>query len=253
MDIKKILDILAIVLPFILIVFAFLRVDGNESKKTSPRIKALNGFTLLIAVLLLLIGGIKYLMPPEIKYVNSGEKPTAMAVSKHSDLFNNSVSSVLTAYYNMTEGFVNWDTILVNKYANEMKTALDNVKLEELKVDTTGIYESALDPVANAKTEVGNILSNPSIGAKRTSLNSLSENLRLLFIVVKYDREKLYWQECPMAFGDDQRGNWLSKTKAVRNPYLGTKHPEYKAGMLECGEPKDTINFIPVAPAPKAK
>lgn len=254
MDIKKILDILAIVLPFILIVFAFMRVDGNESPKTSARIKTLNGLTLLIAVLLLLIGGVRYFIFPSVGGSNnSGPKPQPMAVSKHSDVFNNSVSSVLNAYYNMTEAFVNWDTIQVNKYANEMKTALNNIKLEELKVDTTGIYESSLDPVENAKTEVGNILSNPAIGAKRTSLNSLSENLRLLFIIVKYDREKLYWQECPMAFGDDQRGNWLSRTKAVRNPYLGTKHPEYKDGMLECGEPKDTINFIPRDPAPKSK
>jgi hypothetical protein len=74
----------------------------------------------------------------------------------------------------------------------------------------------------------------------------LSEDLRLLFIVVKYDREKLYWQECPMAFGDDKPGNWLSKTVAVRNPYLGNKHPEYHDKMLGCGEPKDTINFIPI-------
>jgi hypothetical protein len=148
---------------------------------------------------------------------------------------------------------VNWDTIEVNKYGYEIKIALDNLKIEELKVDTTGIYESALDPLANAKAEVGNILHNLAIDAKRTSLNALSENLRLLFIVVKYDREKMYWQECPMAFGDDKPGNWLSRTNAVRNPYLGTKHPEYKDGMLECGGPKDTINFIPVDTTIKTK
>ncbi|MBO9657999.1 MAG: DUF3347 domain-containing protein, partial [Chitinophagaceae bacterium] len=55
--------------------------------------------------------------------------------------------------------------------------------------------------------------------------------------------EKIYWQECPMAFGEDQSGFWLSKTDSVRNPYLGTSHPKYKDGMLHCGAPKDTINF----------
>lgn len=173
-----------------------------------------------------------------------GPEPVPLAVSKHSPVFNQSVQSLLDAYYTLSEGFVNWDTIAVNKSAQELKTALDNFKVEELKADTTGIYESALDPLANAKTLTTEILSKPSIDQKRVSFNGLSENLRLLFIVVKYDANKLYWQECPMAFGDDQPGNWLSKTDAVRNPYLGTKHPEYKDGMLECGGPKDTINFM---------
>jgi hypothetical protein len=51
-----------------------------------------------------------------------------------------------------------------------------------------------------------------------------------------------------MAFGDNKPGNWLSKLKDARNPYLGNKHPEFKDKMLTCGEPKDTINFVPVDP-----
>jgi hypothetical protein len=243
---RKIVDILAIVLPILLIIFGFLRIGGNKSQKDIPaKIKTLNGLTILIAVLLLLIGiGRYYFLGGGSGTNDSGPKPLPITVSKHSDLFNSSIGSVLNAYYNMNEGFVNWDTTTVNKYGNIIKTALDNLKIEELKTDTTGIYESALDPVANVKAEVGNILNNPSIDAKRISLNALSENLRLLFIVVKYDREKMYWQECPMAFGDDKPGYWLSKTEVVRNPYLGTKHPEFKDGMLECGGPKDTINFM---------
>lgn len=173
-----------------------------------------------------------------------GPKPVALAVSKHSPAFNQSVQSVLDAYYNISEAFVTWDTVAIAQHGGNLKIALDNLKIEELKVDTTGIYETALDPLANAKSETANILSQPSIDTKRTAFNNLSENLRLLFIVVKYDQGKLYWQECPMAFGEDQPGYWLSKTDAVRNPYLGTSHPKYKDGMLECGGPKDTINFM---------
>lgn len=173
-----------------------------------------------------------------------GPKPVSLVVSKHSDVFNQSVQSMLTDYYAMSEGFVNWDTAAVNQAAQKLRVSLDSLRVDELKVDTTGIYESALDPVANAKSAVDNILGNAAIDAKRVSFNSLSENLRLLFIVVKYDQGKLYWQECPMAFGEDKPGNWLSKTDAVRNPYLGNKHPEYKESMLECGAPKDTINFM---------
>jgi hypothetical protein len=185
------------------------------------------------------------------KKLPKGPKPVSLAVSKHSDTFNQSVQSLLDAYYAMSEGFVNWDTNVVNKNASEVKAALDNLKIEELKVDTTGIYESVLDPLSNAKAAVGTIINDPSIDNKRIAFNNLSENIRLIFIVIKYDANKLYWQECPMAFGSDKPGNWLSKTDAVRNPYLGTKHPVYKADMLTCGEPKDTINFMTLNPTQK--
>lgn len=172
-----------------------------------------------------------------------GPEPAPLVVSKHSEAFNSSIQSMLNAYYSLSEAFVQWDTAAVTKYGNELKTALDSVKITELQKDTVGIYESALDPLNNARNETDNILANPSMDAKRTAFNSLSENLRLLFIVSRYDREKIYWQECPMAFGDDQSGFWLSRTDSVRNPYLGVQHPKYKATMLHCGAPKDTINF----------
>jgi hypothetical protein len=199
----------------------------------------------ILAILLLaFVGYIWFVYFRGGKKGPKGPEPVPLSVSKHSDSFNQSVQSMLDAYFVMSEGFVNWDTLVVNKNAAALKTALDNLKIEELKVDTTGIYESVLDPIANAKTATASIINDPSIDNKRTAFNNLSENIRLIFIVVKYDANKLYWQECPMAFGDDKAGNWLSKTDSVRNPYLGTKHPVYKDGMLECGGPKDTINFM---------
>jgi hypothetical protein len=200
-------------------------------------------FAILGIIILLLVAYVWYTFKSGPKGPK-GPKPVSLAVSKHSPAFNKSVQSLLDAYYNMSEGFVSWDTVAIARHGNELKTALDSFKIEELKVDTTGIYESALDPVANAKNETANILKEPAIDKKRTSFNLLSENLRLLFIIVKYDQGKLYWQECPMAFGEGYAGNWLSKTDAVRNPYLGTSHPKYKDDMLNCGGPKDTINFM---------
>ncbi len=173
-----------------------------------------------------------------------GPKPVALAVSQHSPAFNESVQGLLDAYFGLSEAFVKWDTVAISNQGTALKTALDSLKIDELKVDTTGIYESALDPLANARNEASNILANPSIDEKRVAFNSLSENLRLLFIIVRYDQGKLYWQECPMAFDDERPGYWLSKTDAVRNPYLGTSHPKYKDGMLNCGGPRDTINFM---------
>jgi len=206
-------------------------------------------FFAILGVLILLLAGYIWYTFKSAKKQPRGPKPVALTVSKHSVAFNQSLQALLDAYYSMTDGFVNWDTASISRYGNVLKSALDSLKIEELKVDTTGIYESALDPLANAKNETATILSEPSIDKKRVSFNQLSENLRLLLVIVKYDQGKLYWQECPMAFGEGQTGNWLSSTQAVLNPYLGTKHPQYKDGMLNCGGPKDTINFM-IPPAP---
>jgi hypothetical protein len=236
----KVLNILSIILPFLIVVLGLIRYYSDGKRN-------FNGTITLLAFLLLLTGLFRYFFIGSGGGGShkSGPPPVSLRVSKHSDAFNQSMGNILTAYYKMTEGFVNWDTSIINSSGNELRISLDSLKLEELRKDTTGIYESALDPLANAKAEVASILADPSIAEKRGSLNILSDNLRNLLVVVKYDRGKIFWQECPMAFGEDRPGNWLSQTIDVRNPYLGTKDPQYGDKMLNCGGPKDTIKFDP--------
>ena len=235
---KKVIDILGIVLPALIIILGVIRIFVKN-------MKGINSLTFFLAFLLLLGGVVRYLFYPGGGSNNTEHSRLSLPVSKHSDAFNKSIGEILNAYYKMTEGFVNWDNAVINSSCNELKISLDSLNLEELKKDTTGIYESALDPFVNSKTEVASILMDPSIAEKRGSLNILSDNLRTFLISVKYDREKLYWQECPMAFGEDRPGNWLSKTKDIRNPYQGTRDPQYGDKMLNCGGPKDTIKFDP--------
>ncbi len=236
---KKVIDILGIVLPTLIIILGIIRIFVKKTK-------GVNGLVMLFAILLLLSGTIRFLFFPEGGGSNnSGPRPVSLPVSKHSETFNLSMGNILTAYYKMTEAFVNCDTLSINSSCTELKIALDSLKLDELKKDTSGIYESAIDPLANAKTEIASILADPSLAEKRGSLNVLSDQLRTLWSIVKYDREKAYWQECPTAFGEDRPGNWLSKTTEVRNPYQGTKDPQYGDKMLDCGGPKDTIKFDP--------
>lgn len=228
----KILNILSIVLPFLIIVLGLTRYYSDGKRN-------FGGTITFFAVLLLLIGLFRYF------FIGNGgggsshsdPKPESLSVSKHSETFNNSVTTVLTAYYKMTEGFVNSDTSTISISGNALKIALDSLKIDELKKDTI-IYETVLDPYNNAKTELTAILADPSLDEKKGSLNILSDNLRNLLVIVKYDRAKIYWNECPTAFGEDKPGNWLSRNIESRNPY--TKEPD-------CGGPKDTIKFdLPV-------
>jgi len=246
---KKIIDILGIVLPVLLIIIGFMRVTGKKAPAgSSSRIRLLNSFTMIIAVILLLIGGIRYLFFSNGSSSGSNDpKPEPVAVSKHSDAFNQSFGKMLDAYFNMTEAFVNWDTAGVSTHSQSLKTALDNVNLAELKKDSAThpddylIYQTALDPLANAKSNINSIIESPALDKKRENLNMLSDNLRNLVLIIKYDKELVYWQECPMAFNDEIPGYWLSRNEEIRNPYLGTKHPKYKATMLACGESRGTI------------
>lgn len=170
------------------------------------------------------------------------EKPVPIAVSKHSDVFNHSVDAVLASYYVMADGFVNWDTAAVSKAALTLQTALTDFKVEELKQDSA-IYQTARYPLEMAKTNTGIIVNARDWAEKRHALNDLSDALRMLLLTVKYDQALVYWQECPMAFGEGQPANWLSGKNEIVNPYLGTKDPKYGQTMLNCGENKMIIDF----------
>jgi hypothetical protein len=245
MSARKVLDILGIALPALIIVISIFRPSAKTIAQKAGRAKTVNFLVMFIVVLLLLAGIIRYAFFPGSGGSHQKDPdPIPLSVSKHSEAFNKSVQSLLDAYYNMSEAFVNWDSVVVDKHAATIKEVLNNFNIEELKVDSNGIYETALDPLANAKSANDVILSSPLIANKRTAFNNLSDNIRQLFIIVKYDANKVYWQECPMAFGEGNPGFWLSKTDEVRNPYMGLHHPEHDDDMLKCGGPKDTINFM---------
>src|SRR5690242_11568858 len=244
----KILSILAIILPLLILVFGLIRYYSDGKRN-------FGGLINFLALLLLLMGLFRYFIIGNGgggKSNSSGPKAPSLTVSKHSEVFNQSMEAVLKAYYKMTEGFVSWDTAVINSSASVLKMALDSLKIDELKKDEL-IYMTSLDYYNNAKAEVASIIADPSIAEKRGSLNILSDQLKTLWTTVKFDRQKAYWQECPMAFGEDKPGNWLSPTAEVRNPYMGTKDPQYGDKMLNCGGPKDTIKFDPPADTTKTK
>ncbi|MCX6317107.1 MAG: DUF3347 domain-containing protein [Bacteroidetes bacterium] len=228
MNFKKIVDLLAILLPALIILLGIIRVFVKKTK-------GVNGLTMLFAILLLLIGLVRFYVPwGGGGSNNSGPKPPPLSVSKHSALFNESIEKVLTSYFSMTEAFAKGDTAAIGQQGNQLKTALDSFKIEELKADTL-IYETALQPYSNTKSELVSILSDPSLAEKRSSLNIFSNELFALLSASRYDQARLFWLECTRAFGEDKPGNWISKTEKGTNPY----------GQEDCTEMKDKIDHIP--------
>jgi hypothetical protein len=172
--------------------------------------------------------------------------PVAMQVSQHSESFNQYMTQMMNAYFEMTEAFVNWDTLAVNQKSTLLKSAIDSLKLEEMKKDTA-IYPTVESQWGNLKAEISGLVADASLGEKREALNSLSQNLFDLLRIVKYDAAKVYYQECPMALNNyNASAFWLSTSGRLedrRNPYLGLYDPEYGKGMLKCGSTKDSVHF----------
>jgi hypothetical protein len=169
-------------------------------------------------------------------------KQEAITVSKHSPDFNNAIATALNDYNKLTESFVAWDSTATPAVAKQFIDDLDKLKLDELKKDSSVIYETAITFIDNTKGDAQTIATEKGIRTQREALNSLSDNFYQFLNTVKYDGQKLFLQQCPMAFDDTKPGLWLSQKEEIRNPYLGLHHPTYGKAMLSCGETKIKMN-----------
>ncbi len=187
-----------------------------------------------------LVIGIWWLFFKE-KSHDSGPKQQPLKVGIHSGEFNKSIGAVVTQYLSLKDAFVNADTSNIKAEEKKLITAIDSIKIDELKKDTTGIFQSAQMMIGDIKSNADAILKETDITEMRQDFRMVSENLFPLLKAIHYEGVKLYWQNCPMAFGEGKDASWLSNTEEIINPYLGKNHPEFKGTMLHCGEIKDTI------------
>lgn len=172
----------------------------------------------------------------------AGPQAKPLAVSQHSEGFNASVDSMLTQYYRVAEALVNWDSAGASLHAEKLHQVLQQVRLTELP-DSNGLRLTARTFIDNATNDANRVAAAGNLEAQRRALAGLTENMYNFLRVVRYDREKTYLQECPMAFNDTEAAMWLSRLPDIRNPYLGNRHPRYGKAMLNCGEVKETLNY----------
>ncbi|MBL0184087.1 MAG: DUF3347 domain-containing protein [Chitinophagaceae bacterium] len=199
---------------------------------------------ILFVVLLLVLGvvGFYWYRFSNAKTTDGGTKQQALTLKKHSDIFNLSVEDAMNAYFDMKEAFVNADTAKAKESCRRFIQLFDSIPMAELKKDTLNLYDAAMTEHANVKSNAVSLLQQTDITEMRKDFKSISDNLYPSFFgMINYEGEKMYLQNCPMAFGEDKEANWISKTVEVVNPYLGKNHPEFKATMLHCGSVKDTI------------
>jgi hypothetical protein len=170
------------------------------------------------------------------------EQAAPLAVTNKSDAFNSAFNNLLSTYYDMKDAFVDWDTAKINQTASRLKSIADSLPVNQLKADTT-IISMARNYSQSVSGEALGVKGETDITEKRKSFYTLSENLYELVRTVRYDGQVVYHQHCPMAFNDTEEAFWLSNNNEIINPYLGSKHPKYKSGMLHCGDVTDSLDF----------
>jgi hypothetical protein len=173
---------------------------------------------------------------------DASNKQQPLAQSKNSDTFNTPFNNMLNSYFELKNALVDWDTARASADAKKLIELAEQVPYDNLKADTT-IIATAKSFSESVVAEAKGVAGENTIGEKRRSFYTLSENLYNLLRTVRYDQQIIYHDKCPMAFNDSEEAYWVSNTKEIVNPYLGKKHPHYAGGMIGCGSIEDSIDY----------
>lgn len=197
---------------------------------------------LAVVFLLIILAAVWFLFfKPGNNSQKSVSKPASAEVPKHSSEFNQQITSMMNSYVSMKNAFVDADSSAIKTTTSAFINSVDSLKLDELNEKDSALLIAARQNVSDIKANAEPILKENDLNEMRHDFSMVSENLYPLLKTIGYEGQKLYWQNCPMAFGDDKPANWLSYTSQIMNPYLGKNHPEYKSAMLHCGENMDSL------------
>ncbi len=174
-------------------------------------------------------------------------KPGEVEVSRtshNSEAFNDSFKKLLDSYYALKDALVDYDTVKANGAALLLAGYADSLRISDISNDSSGVVkETAKNYTGTMAGSALEFVGERDLFKKKKEFQMISDAMYDLVRTVKYDREIIYHQHCPMAINDTEEAYWLSNSGEVVNPYLGKKHPKYKDGMLACGDVTDSLGF----------
>lgn len=135
------------------------------------------------------------------------------------------LQSVYDAYFTVKDALIKSDSKLTSAKAKDLLTAITAVKMDKLKSNE---HTAWMKVVKKLTADAKSISATTDLKQQRETFKSLSKSTYDL-IKVSSPEQPIYKQYCPMADAD-----WLSKEKAVKNPYYGSS-------MLTCGNVVETI------------
>ncbi|MDR7208754.1 DUF3347 domain-containing protein [Flavobacterium piscis] len=140
-------------------------------------------------------------------------------------LDSSQLQSVYDAYFTVKDALIKSDSKLTSAKAKDLLAAISAVKMDELKSDEHTAWMKVMKKLT---ADTKSISATTDLKKQRETFKSLSKNTYELIKISK-SNQVVYKQYCPMADAD-----WLSKEKAVKNPYYGSS-------MLTCGNVVETI------------
>ena len=135
------------------------------------------------------------------------------------------LQSVYDAYFLVKDALIKSDAKLTSVKAKDLLTAITAVKMDQLKSNEHTVW---MKVVKKLTTDTKNISTSTDLKKQREAFKSVTKSTYDLIKVSK-STDVVYKQYCPMADAD-----WLSKEKAIKNPYYGSS-------MLTCGNVVETI------------
>jgi hypothetical protein len=152
----------------------------------------------------------------------------------NSDIVNYGIVGIVNEYYAIKDAFVLENDAIINQHALAMQKGIDTLDLKSVQ-GTNLEKDKNTQLISEIVAALKTLLNEKEIDAKRKPFQTISDKLYDLIKSVRFDKQIIYLEHCPMAF--NQTGaNWLSNTPDIKNPYIPKK-------MIDCGEVLDTLDF----------
>lgn len=146
-----------------------------------------------------------------------------------SEEFRNQITAVADAYFQVKNGLVKDNFPDAQKSLALIDQSLSKVNMSLVKDQAHDKWMEILKGIKDTRSKMG---SAKEIEEARKHFSMLSFHILEMTETFGINKEVVYKDYCPMAFGD-QGAYWLSEQKDITNPYFG-------AAMLSCGEVKQT-------------
>ncbi|MBU1822839.1 MAG: DUF3347 domain-containing protein [Bacteroidetes bacterium] len=139
-------------------------------------------------------------------------------------------SAILDSYMAMKDALASDNSAKAANSGEAMVKAFASFDKSSLDAKRQSDYDEIVEDAREHAVHIGE--NSGKIDHQREHFDALSKDMMDLVSVVGSDRT-LYMDHCPM-YNDNRGANWLSASKEINNPYMGTK-------MSTCGSMKNEI------------
>jgi len=162
------------------------------------------------------------------------EVPPITTQGNNSDIVNYGIGGIINEYYLLKDNFVLENEAMIMQHAIAMQKGIDTLDLTTVQ-GTDSDKSKVKKMVSEIDLALVALLHEKEIETQRKPFQTISDKLYDLIKSVRFDKQIIYHEHCPMAF-KETGANWLSNTPEIKNPYIPKK-------MIDCGDVLDTLDF----------